>query len=529
MQKNIIPICVLIVMISTVKAQQSGVAVNTVGTLSRINTEKKVNEAELKSKEISREIAMPKNSDIRIDNISRNIVVKTWNQPKVKISTTVFYEGDSRLTDDEWFEKINLSLKTLGNSVKIKSGGIQGNNFYSFGTGANAVFVTGNADTYFNSTGESIGTRNNKKATVTVTVPLESKLDIESKYADIALPDNIGDLNVDISNGNMEAGNLKKFILRSKYANINVSNVKEAEVELANGRLSAGNIDELDFDTKNSTIELANTQKAVIRSMNDEYEFEEAGEISGRKNYGNFRITKLIKSIELEGTNSDIKIRNLASTVSQIKIDGKYADIRIPLKAIKNYSIDFTGAYSAVYGNFEKKALPVSGTEGTEIKPTVSVSGKLVAPADMTKITTTGSTSKGTLSVMTVTGVLSEAKVANTTTGTSISFDEVKPTITSVGTLTNVSVTGVVTPANVQPYITGTTIPGAASTIAPGSKYISSRGSSGTLTGGTIRPTGGSYYYASDNDTPAKFAATAGDGKNLKIEMKCQNCTVDFK
>lgn len=527
MQKTIITVCALFVMTGAGNAQQSGVSVNTVGTLSRINTEKKANEANLKSKEVSREVTMPKNSDIRIDNISRNIVVKTWDQPKVKVTTTVFYEGDSKLTDEEWFEKINLSLKILGNSVKIKSGGIQGSNFYSFGTGANAVFVTGNADTYFNSTGESIGTRSNKKATVTITVPSESRLDIESKYADITLPDNIGDLNVDISNGNMEAGNLKKFILRSKYANINVSNVKEAEVELANGRLSAGNIDELDFDTKNSTIELANTQKAVIRSINDEYEFEEAGEISGRKNYGNFRITKLIKSIELEGTNSDIKIRNIAPTVSQIKIDGKYADIRIPLKSVKNYSIDFTGAYSAVFGNFEKKAL-ASNDKEAQLTP-ISVSGKLVAPADMAKITTSDSTSKGILSEMTVTGVLSKATVANTNTNTSVSFDKVKPSITSLGTLTGVTVTGVVTTANVQPYITSTTIPIATSVNTPVSKYIDSRLTAGTLTGVTFRPAGGSYNYISDNDTPAKFAATGGDGKGLKIEMKCQNCTVDFK
>ena len=31
------------------------------------------------------------------------------------------------------------------------------------------------------------------------------------------------------------------------------------------------------------------------------------------------------------------------------------------------------------------------------------------------------------------------------------------------------------------------------------------------------------------NNTPPRFTATIGDGKGLKIAIKCPNCTVDFK
>jgi hypothetical protein len=53
------------------------------------------------------------------------------------------------------------------------------------------------------------------KRIVTVTVPAGSKLDIESKYADVQLPASIGDVNVDIQNGNLEAENINKLVLRS--------------------------------------------------------------------------------------------------------------------------------------------------------------------------------------------------------------------------------------------------------------------------------------------------------------------------
>ncbi len=286
-----------------------------------------------------------------------------------------------------------------------------------------------------------------------------------------------------------------------------MGDIKTAEIEFINGRFSARNIDDLDIDSKNSTIEMAAAKKMVLRSANDEYELEDAGDIRGRKNYGNFRITKLNGSLDIEGANADLKVRNVASTVSFIKIDDKYADIRIPLKNTKNFSVDFTGAYSAVYGNFEKKA-------AFDLKvPTMS--GHLALPANVT------TTSMGSLSNLTVTGVITNRN------GSAVVRDTAQKTsITSLGTLSAVTVTGYVTPVNEygSNNITAVTIPGA---IAGGSGIT---GVSGTISGGTFRgvltSTNSNYL---GNDTPAKFTAVVGDGKLLKIDMKCQNCTVNFK
>ncbi len=388
-------------------------------------------EEDLKSKEVSKEIAAPKGADIYIENSSRGIVVKTWDQQKVKVTTTIYYDGETKLTDDEWLEKVNLSLKTLGSSVKIKSGSVGGNTVYSYG-GSGTISGSfgsnnGNGVAVFNGNGQNIGTKGNIKRIVTVTVPAGSKIDIESKYADVTLPAGIGDANVDITNGNLEAENLNKLILRSKYSNANVGDIKTAELEFTNGRFSAKNIDDLDVDSKYSTIEMAAARKMVMRSTNDEYEIEEAGEVRGRKAYGNLRITKLNGSLEVDGVNADVKIRKVGPSLSLIKLDDKYADVRIPLRETKNYTVDFTGAYSSVYGNFEKK--PVTATDKEK-----------------------------------------EEK----TTGSAVTLN----TITIDGR------------------------PGT-SRFVPGSSW-------------------------GDNN-PSKFTATVGDGKGLKIDMKCQNCTVDFK
>lgn len=94
--------------------------------------ESKIPVTEPLSKEVSAEVAMPKNGEIYIQNNYRSVQVKTWDQQKVKLTTTAYYyDKDNTPTDEELLDKANISLKVMGSSVKIKSG--IGNNYgYGF-------------------------------------------------------------------------------------------------------------------------------------------------------------------------------------------------------------------------------------------------------------------------------------------------------------------------------------------------------------------------------------------------------------
>ncbi|MFC4232018.1 hypothetical protein ACFOW1_08955 [Parasediminibacterium paludis] len=313
---------------------------------------------DLKSKEVSVEVAVSKSSDIYLENTQRNIQIKTWDQPKVKVVTTVYYEGEgTKVSDEEWFEKLNISVKSLGTGIRIKSGTVSSSGSYTVngntwawnsGTGGVAIF---------NSEGQNIGTKSDAKRYVTIYIPTANKLDIESKYADVTITDNVTKVNADITNGNLELQDATTLTLRSKYANVTTGSIKNAEIEFINGRLILKDIEDLDIDTKYSTIEVASVQKVNLISTNDEYEFDEVGVLQGRKNYGNLRITKLTKSIDLDGTNADVKVRNILAGVETIKFNNKYADIRLPLKNLKNYTVTYVGPYSNVYANFDRKPL----------------------------------------------------------------------------------------------------------------------------------------------------------------------------
>ncbi|GAC1380408.1 MAG: hypothetical protein NVSMB45_03640 [Ginsengibacter sp.] len=192
------------------------------------------------------------------------------------------------------------------------------------------------------------------KSNLIIYVPADVKLDIENKYGNINIADDYKNLSVNISNGSLDARKISNLRLTSKFSSANLTDIDDAEVEFENGNFNAGNIKQLDIDSKFSTIEFDNATNMLIRSQNDNYNIESVDKLQGRKSYGTFRLNKLAKSFDLEGQNADIRIRNFSSDVEKVKLNDKYADVRLPVKDLQNYAVIFDGNYSTVYGPFEK-------------------------------------------------------------------------------------------------------------------------------------------------------------------------------
>lgn len=315
--------------------------------------------------EIKKEFNVNKNSIIRINNNNRNVEVKSWKEDKVcvvvnGISASDNKDAENTLTDD-LFEKLGITVHQLGNNFTVSiKGGSYNFSFSSSSTGSdvfamppmpplNTITINGQATTGTGMTSTLRRKSGALKQAVTLYVPQSGKLRIDSKYGNLNFINTIDNLDLDITNGNVDAENIGDLKLISKYGNFTCGDIKSGSIDFINGRFTANNAEELDMDTKYATIELAVIKSLSFISTNDEYELDEVGEVKGRKNYGNFRVEKLNHSLELEGTNADVKIKNISPTLSLIKIDDKYANLRLPMRNVKNYSFEVTGTYNTVY------------------------------------------------------------------------------------------------------------------------------------------------------------------------------------
>lgn len=373
---------------------------------------------DMKEKEVSKEIEVPANAIVRLTSSNHNLEIKTWKENKVKVVTKALVDEKSTASNDELLDREGISLHSSNNRVEINLQGGHGNNrfyFNNFGDGPHVFHfdynndkdnkielrdgneieilkddkdndgdkdkeieimtepklkqtekevqrLKENARTYsYSFNGPAIAYAFNNDhggdGEVTVYVPEGAKLDIDNKYGNISLTDDYKDANIKISNCTMDARNFGALTLQAKYSNVNMGDVNDAEIEFENGKFTAGNIKDLDMDSKYSTIEYETGGRLTMRSRNDNYDIEELEKLEGRKLYGDLRINKLSKSFDLEGVNADVRIRKLAPGVEKISLKDKFADVRLPVRDLQNYSVSYEGNYSTVFAPFEKKMI----------------------------------------------------------------------------------------------------------------------------------------------------------------------------
>ena len=468
------------------------------------------------SKEISIETMCAANATVFVENIYRKIIVKTTSENKVKISTTVFYKGESKLTDAEWFEKMNLEIKGSNNNIVVKSASISTDNTnkslrlsglqttgFKTGTNTFSSFSTGSKNTtvaVFDGEGNWVKSKSNEQRVVTIYMPAGAKLDVESKFADVDIQNDLRILKADITNASLRILNIDQVNIQGKYASIKTGNIKDADIELMNGRFLGGNISTAKFDSKYSTVEFGTANTVQLESTNDQYEIDEAGEIKGHKSYGDIRITNLRNTFDLTGNNTDIKIRNLAATVSSVKIDNKYADIRLPVNNLSSYAVDFQGTNCNIYAPFEQ----ISVVNREPVKEVV-VNGKSLKSAQQTVITVEGKPAKKSdVNEIVVTGKSAEKTAMQTAQQAKQQADQHYQLAQQQRKLTE--------------------------TAREDARLFKDLTITGTKLGGLPGnfPAYNFNYGAARNSS---FKTTVGDNKNVhtNFQIKCTNCTVDFK
>jgi hypothetical protein len=344
-----------------------------------------------------------KGATIQITNSNRNLDIRPWPEAKVKIVTTV--SVDEKITPDPAVEKLmeqgGISVKSFGSRVNIESKyTLQLNDYYldanskfSNLTSGQTLFRSGHPTTnhaepttaetelnaILNSQQMAANERNklyhsiispNANKVMTIYIPEGAKLDIDNKSTNIIINTNIGNASFKLSRTNLDARDFNKLTVIGDYCTLNISNANDAEIELENGNLTAGTIGNLDLDCTNSEIEYEGGEYCYLRSQSDRITIDEIGKIDGRKLYGDLRIGKLRNSIDIEGANADIRIRHLMPDVVKVKVNNKYADLRLPVKQLTNYTVTFFGTNSTVFAPFEKipsletlKLQPVDGSK----------------------------------------------------------------------------------------------------------------------------------------------------------------------
>src|ERR1700744_238724 len=205
--------------------------------------------------EVTDEFPCDANATVFIGNSIRRVTVVTTHENKVRLVTTVAYEGKSGYTNEEWFEKLELKVGGTAGTVNVKCGNMQpmGDRDVRFPSSSPMPLsrrgvrphhtrdlpqrqslnnLTPNGTVVFDSLGNWLYKKGNIRRNIIVYVPIGSKLDIDSRYAEIIIDSNISEVNASIINGGMTMNDAGRLVLNSKYGSVYAANIGHAEIGL---------------------------------------------------------------------------------------------------------------------------------------------------------------------------------------------------------------------------------------------------------------------------------------------------------
>jgi len=338
------------------------------GNLQRIKSDSMERVRGMNKKEISMEVNFSRNGTVTIKNLSRKLVIKTFNEKKVKLVTTVYAEPGYEKKDIDWERELNIGIDQGKNEVTIRPEETRTVSATSTSGGSMTLSYA-----YAAPGSGQVNYSKNRKSEVVIYIPTGAKLVVENKYNDVAILNDLTTLDADLMNVNLKMMNADKAIIKSRYGSVNAGNIKDASLNLLNCKFNSGNINKLIIDSRYSTVTFKNSGVIDITSVSDQYTMAQAGTLTVNKNFGKLNIAELRNSIDFTGASADMNIGEINASAKSIKINNKYADVKLPVKQLNNYTVQFDGNYSKVFTPFETETETNNGRRTTNTNFTKTV------------------------------------------------------------------------------------------------------------------------------------------------------------
>ncbi|MDW3193231.1 MAG: DUF4097 family beta strand repeat-containing protein [Cytophagales bacterium] len=258
-----------------------------------------------KSKTINKTFEVDKNDIISIKNSFGQVHVTTWDESNVAVEIEVSVESRS-----------DSRLQQLLDDISVE-----------FDEQSDGIYMRTNLD---------VNTRSYEDFEVnyTVKLPGENKLDVKNEHGDIYMDDRSGEVDVDLSYGDLKAGKLAAGgELKLAFVNADIKGFGKGQIVLKHvNSFSLDEAEDIVLDQQHSEIEIGSVSIIDMRSRHGEVEFGTVGEMDVNIQHTDFVIESLEKSLDMFARHaSDFSIDNVSENFEFIDIEGNYGSYRIDL------------------------------------------------------------------------------------------------------------------------------------------------------------------------------------------------------
>lgn len=255
-------------------------------------------------------------SSVDIRSKYGEVIVRTWQYDSVKFEVVVRAEGKNDDVVRKSMSKVDVRFRKVGNIIS-------------------AVTEISSSGGFFGGLSSQLGNvmgGNKLNIDFQIWLPSDVLLSVENKYGDVYLTDLNGSVELDVSHGDIKAGDFEGDLnLKHGYGKSSFRSISNAMISLRGAEFHCDTAGFLDFESGSSEIRIDQVDKVNFNSRNDKIRLLNATDVSCDGSFTDINIDYLTNKASLDFSYGDIYLAKIQRDFNRVSITGKSTDINLIL------------------------------------------------------------------------------------------------------------------------------------------------------------------------------------------------------
>ena len=260
----------------------------------------------------------PSSADDKVEVINKygEVIVRTWDLDSVRFDVIVRAEGKNSDVVNKSMQRVDVRFRKVGSIISAVTEVAKGRGFF------NSVM----------SEVEGVVGNNKLKIDYQIWMPKGVLLSVENKFGDVYLSDLDGEVDLDVSHGDIKAGDLTKTLsIKHSFGKASFGKVSESILTLRGSEIAFEEAETLNFESGSSEIRIDKVNTVQFNSRNDKIRLLDVEEVICEGSFTDITIDRLRGSSRLDFSYGDIYLSRIDKDFSQLDISGKSTDINLIL------------------------------------------------------------------------------------------------------------------------------------------------------------------------------------------------------
>ena len=177
----------------------------------------------------------------------------------------------------------------------------------------------------------------------TVWMPKTNQLKVENKFGDIYIDDYLGDIEINLSNGNIKAHDFSgKTNLKLNFGDATFNKMKSGRLECNYSEIYIKEAGKLQIVSKSSEFEINEVNEINAESRRDKFRIQLIDILEAWGSFTNYRITELTNNLNVKTEYGDLDIQKVATDFKSVYIESKSTDVNLYFNEKSEFGFEIT-------------------------------------------------------------------------------------------------------------------------------------------------------------------------------------------